>query len=147
MLAIFRTNWWVFDGKNIFPKISSPWLKFEFQLFKTLVPELTGENFSPSEDVHWPHMGILPRLHFSGQRLKHWLRCISVTSKVLRLKSQFKNSQRKYLILLFAHFHALWNLWKSMLIRYNRCMTIHGIDINHQECWFGSDCILPIVPP
>ena len=66
------------------PKICKFWLKFESKLSKYLVLELTGDHFSSSEHIYCQHMGILPSLQFSGQRLMHWLRCISVTSKTVR---------------------------------------------------------------
>ena len=72
------------------PKISHFWLKFECQLSKYLVLELTGKHFSSSEHIYWKHIGIFPNLHFSEQRIMFWLKCISITSKMWRLKSQFK---------------------------------------------------------
>ena len=65
-----------------------------------LVLEVTGEHFSSLEHIHCPHMDILPSLHFSEQRLMHWLRCISVTSKVLSLKSPLKKLSQN-----------TWSLW------------------------------------
>ena len=85
------------------------WLKFEFQLSKYLVLELIGEHFSSSQYINWQHMGILPSLQFSGQRLMYWLRCISVTPKMLCLKSQLENLHKKHIIPLLAQFYALLN--------------------------------------
>ena len=88
--------------------------------------ELTGEHFSWAEHIYWQHMGILPSLHFSGQRLMNWLWCISVTFKMLRLKSQFENLPKKHIIPLLAHFNALLNKQnKTMTMPNLRCMIIH----------------------
>ena len=72
------------------------WLKFECQLPKDLVSDLTGKHFSCSEYVSWQHIGNW--LHFSGQRLMHRLRSTIIHPKMLRLKSLFENLIEKYII-------------------------------------------------
>ena len=123
------------------PKFADFCLKFEFQLSKYLVLEVTGEHFSSSKHIYWQHMGILPSLHFYGQILMHWLQCVSLTSKMLRLNSQLKKlpkNQKKSLFL--PNYMHFWI--KAMLIPNLRCMLLHQIYINHQECWFGRHCAL-----
>ena len=85
-----------FLKKNILPKISNLWLKFKFQLPKKLVLELTVEHFSSSEHIYWQLMCIFPSLHFSGQRLIHWVWCISVTFKSLRLSPNLKIDLKRH---------------------------------------------------
>ena len=77
------------EAKNA--KICDNWLKLEFQLPKDLVLELTGKYFGCSEHVSWKHIGILPSLHFSEQRLMHRLQSTIMFSKMLRLKSLLEN--------------------------------------------------------
>ena len=97
----------MFTFKNYFPKISDVWLKFEYQLLKDPVLELTAKYFSYSEHNSWQTNGIWPRWNFYGQRLMHRLRTTIIYSKILHLKCQFENSAEIYLVLLFTHLNAL----------------------------------------
>ena len=82
--------------KHILPKICVFWLKFEFQLSKFLVLELTGKHVSSLEHIYWQHMCILPSLHFSGQRFIYLLQCISVTSKMFSWSPNLKIYLKKH---------------------------------------------------
>ena len=79
----------------LFKKKTTFGCSLNFNFPTKMLLELTGVHFSSSEHIHWQHMGIFTSLHFSGQRLMNWLRCISVTSKILSLKSQFENIPKK----------------------------------------------------
>ena len=127
-LDLIVKNWWILE-KLILPKICNFWLKFEFQLSKYQVLELTGEHFSSSEHIYWQHMGILLSFHGSGQRLMHWLRYISITSKTLRLISQFENLPKKHIIPLFAHFYAHLNKNQCLSPTLGVCLYMRGLEL------------------
>ena len=52
--------------------------------------------------------GYFVQLTLSGYKLMNWLCCISVTSKMLRMKSQFDHLLQKHIISLFTHFNTVF---------------------------------------
>ena len=80
-------------------KISGIWLRFVFKLPKDQVLELTGKNSRCFGKISWQAIGIWLGIHFSGQRLMHWLPSPIILAKILHLRYQFEKSAEIYIIL------------------------------------------------
>ena len=102
--------------------------------------ELTGKHFSCSEHISWQHIVIWLSLHFFWEKIDEPVTIIF--PKMLPLKSKFINLTKIYLIPIFPHLSAVFNLKKSMLIPNLRYMLTHRLHINHQKCQFGRHPLL-----
>ena len=90
------------------PKLICMGLKFQFQIPKHLVLELTWKHFSCSEHISWEAIGIWPLMHFSWQRLMHrlWSTIIFISSAHSTLHTAPNTLHLHLHLILYLHMYT-----------------------------------------